>query len=70
MANKTRAKKYPATTPAAAKEALAGYYQALQLEWALALQSESTDWPHLFSLHFELAGLERRARWLTKERAA
>jgi hypothetical protein len=67
MAKKTRSKKYPATTPEQAKTAVIRYYQALQLEWTLELQAETTDWEHLIFLHYTIADLERRAPWLKKE---
>ncbi len=55
-------------TPAQAKLNLETSYQALQLLWITALQSPDTDWMQLFDLHYRMAEMERRARWLREPR--
>ena len=64
MKTKKSSKKCPATTPEEAKLAVGRFYQALQAEWMMELQTDPTDWEHLLYLHYTIADLERRAPWL------
>ncbi len=67
MSKRPRSNKYPAGTPPKARLAVRHYYEALQLDWTLELQTEPTNWDRLFTLHYDLADLERRAPWLKQE---
>lgn len=44
-------------------------YHQLQLRWVEEIDKPETDWEQLFLLHFEMAIIEKRAKWLRKEDA-
>ena len=44
-------------------------YHQLQLRWVEEIDKPETDWEALFLLHFEMAIIEKRAKWLRKEDA-
>ncbi len=62
MSNKSRSAMSPA-----AKQILTREYHELQLRWVEELEKPETNWEALFFLHFEMAVIESRAKWLKKE---
>ena len=51
----------------AAKQIIDREYHKLQLRWVEEIDKPETNWEQLFLLHFEMAILEKRAKWLKPE---
>ncbi len=64
------AKKSRAAMSAEGKQIITREYHKLQLCWTEELQKPDTDWQRLFFLHFQMAMVESRAKWLKKEARA
>jgi len=50
-----------------AKQIINREYHQLQLRWVEEIDKPETNWEQLFLLHFEMAILEKRAKWLKPE---
>ena len=50
-----------------AKQIINREYHKLQLRWVEEIDKPETNWEQLFLLHFEMAILEKRAKWLKQE---
>ncbi len=50
-----------------AKQIINREYHQLQLRWVEEIDKPETNWEQLFLLHFEMAVLEKRAKWLKQE---
>lgn len=50
-----------------AKQIINREYHKLQLRWVEEIDRPETNWEQLFLLHFEMAVLEKRAKWLKQE---
>jgi hypothetical protein len=50
-----------------ARQIIDRQYHQLQLNWVEEIDKPETDWERLFLLHFEMAVLEKRAKWLKPE---
>jgi hypothetical protein len=50
-----------------AKQIINREYHQLQLRWVEEIDKPETNWEQLFLLHFEMAILEKRAKWLKLE---
>src|SRR3954462_8510082 len=53
-----------------AKQNVNQEYHKLQARWVEEIDRPATNWENLFFLHFEMAMLESRAKWLKKETEA